>query len=1016
MKKVQTLLMTSALILLASCAKDRPIQEIVESGKVDVRLAKSNFNEGDQWYAKVTVVGRDDNGAETRLFVGNQSKLRVGYFKFEKDQLEFRNALSVYDPQEKQTEDGLLYAWGITHSDYHLKEVNGEVTNFEEENDYIPWQQKKYVRINFANRKVSPKHDIASTDSRCWTKVASTVDESSIKISPEHISFTVEEVFEYSTWYACRPLDKIFAMEPTYSVKLKYSFKPRKASNYTPYVYKGEHDPLINKYGYFKTKVTSYNNDGMLETKILMNRWDPKKQHTYFFAKGTPEKYKAVFNHPEKGVFARINQIMAQTGEPIRFRILDNPEDFGCEYGDVGCSFIRIIDEDNAGAPWGYGPSDADPETGEIIAGNAHVWAGKMKYYIDHFFKTKLEYERFAADVSPLFAKMKATLGENDIEKWTATAAPLKDYTGDTGDAYYFLLPQYTYTRRSYTYSTYAEDFLSEMDSFEGMIGDLQDKNIISSNFEEQFEKDSLGNLLELTDERFGIDVMSIKNQVAEEVESNLQYEVLDMPDHFFSSVREMVLSGKPLAEIFDAAFYHTSIHEVGHTLNLEHNFYGSVDQKNCRPEQLAFDINNNPIYERDANGNFVLDEKGDKVQAVHKEQSTSVMEYASLKNELTELMDYGPYDKAALIYAYSGGKVRDNTEFLFCTHNSVDQTALCNMHDYGTTPSEVVLGMIKEYEYSYPLSNYRNNRPFWDTSSYGYRRYALMRKMKTFLKMYYETFKLGDISKKLAMKDYKKPIEKIHQDIEADLKQAVKLTLAFYDAVIHQKNEDRDFRDTVNEDFGTIEKKGIWADKWAAMRMMLRNHYMAYSPNSGSTLTSYLTLLDDEDFKGMYSEILTRALTESVDEYADVDIYRMYMFAEAATDSASSIGQGEFPNIDLMGVRCYRENFFKNNFGHTLGDEQIKEITVNADAVPSYYAAAADDHGKVSLIALNRNGRVFVSSEKRNPLSHKLMKGLVGSESYLTYFRNGMRKINELNKFNNLFSGENMTYCQGID
>ncbi len=1005
------------ILLLCSCAKDRPIQRLLESGQTELRISKSAFNVNTQWYSKVTVVKRSDNGALTRLFVGNQSKLRVGYFQFSRNLLKFYDAVTRYNSNSKATADELLYSWNISHSEYHLKPVNGEVTNVEEENDTIAWGDKNFFRVNFAAPNLSGRHDISATDSKCWEKKFSSLVEGSLKASPEHISYVVEEVYEYKNVYWCRELPELFEMDPTFTAHLKYSFKPRKKSNYEPYVYTGEKDPLIKKYGFFKTKVTGYGEKGKLETEILMNRWDPKKTHRYFIDKSLPEKYKVVFTHPTNGVFARINDILKQTGEPIRFEISDDPAAYGCTYGDVGCSFIKIIEEQNPGAPWGYGPSDADPQTGEIIAGNAHVWAGKMRYYVDHYFKTKLEYERFAPENSTLFALMKKTLGEKDIEKWTSTAAPLLDYSNDIGNAYHFLLPEFTYVEANYNYTTYVEEFVSETSHMENRVDFLIDQGILKTSFKEQFSNKISGVILKDEDVSFGINTLYGRNINDEEDNSTLNYGVLDSSDRYFDSVRALALVGKSTEELFNAAFYHTAIHEVGHTLNLEHNFYGSVDKKNLRAPFKAVDFDGNPIYQKDVNGDFVYDGAGEKIQEIYQEQSTSVMEYAALKNEMHEFFDYGDYDKAALVYAYSSGKVDSSKDFLFCTHGSVEQSPMCNMHDYGTTPSQIVLSYIKEYEYGYPIRNYRQDRAFWDTSGYGYQRYLLMKKLKSFLKMYFEAFKETQMLSLLANKSYSTPLSQIHGAIEADLKQAVKLTIAFYDAVLHQK-KDRSFRDTYDDGYGNLVKKGIWADKRYAMEMLFGSHYMGISPTRGETVTTYLTLLDDDDMKEMFLDITSRALLDQVDEYVDTDIYRAYLIANSASDSGVGVGKDDFKNVELIGVSCYRERYFASRFGIDIGDEDVKKFSMDAndDRIPSTWKKAAID-GKVNVIAAKADEKVYVAVKKRNLISYKTIEKLETVKDYgKIQFRDGFRKLGLLGGFYNTSLQRDYSYCQGLD
>ena len=105
-----------------------------------------------------------------------------------------------------------------------------------------------------------------------------------------------------------------------------------------------------------------------------------------------------------------------------------------------------------------------------------------------------------------------------------------------------------------------------------------------------------------------------------------------------------LLAEGKSMDEIKRKVLFQTMTHEFGHVLNLRHNFYGS------------FDVSH---WQREKNGQVVL-------------RSSSVMDYLNLKEETKSPLraQFGPYDEAALVYAYSGGKKdlskeRENTLFI---------------------------------------------------------------------------------------------------------------------------------------------------------------------------------------------------------------------------------------------------------------------------------------------------------------------------------------------------------------
>ncbi len=162
-----------------------------------------------------------------------------------------------------------------------------------------------------------------------------------------------------------------------------------------------------------------------------------------------------------------------------------------------------------------------------------------------------------------------------------------------------------------------------------------------------------------------------------------------------------------------------TVVHEMGHNLGLRHNFFGSADPKNFFTRKEIKDLYNVTIES---------DEKLPK--------SSTTMEY--IPSDKDRLYYPGHYDIAAIRYGYANqieiestdrpnlaanvrdlkendqatnsgpqgsilanqaaiGKVRD---YKYCTDHeaSLEFDPMCMRHDYGTTPQEVVEGLINDY------------------------------------------------------------------------------------------------------------------------------------------------------------------------------------------------------------------------------------------------------------------------------------------------------------------------------
>ncbi len=1006
MKKLSLI---AAIILLASCAKERPVEKIITSGLAEQRLQKNTFTSSQHWYSKATVVSRSETTPSKRLFVGNASDLKLGFFKFDRDKLIFQDAIS--SQQDNQSIPDIIYSWDIEHSEYHLEEKNGEVTNIEEENDHISWEAKNFFKVNFAKANISPKKDISATDSSCWSTKSATIVEDSQSYSSKHIAYTVEYVYEYNSFFqlGCRPVEKLFESVPTYTVNIRYSFKPRTQSTYEPYIYSGVNDPLMRKYGYFKTRVNRYNDYGIDETIWLMNRWDPKKVHTYYFAEDTPEKLKIYYTHPQNGIFKKINDTLAETGEPIRFKIKDYDESV-CQFGDVKCSFIKINTSAHNGAPLGYGPSYADPLTGEIISGNTMIWTSSSKKRIGHYLKVLSDTNVSAPENSSMYRLMKKTLKKSDIDQWTHTAEPLKSLEGTTANIYRFLLPEYTYTRRNYLHTSFiamkdsSNDYIKTINSLNDEFEQMDSSQLLITSFDKE--------MMDMLDDEIETHKVLSKYEIEEYFHKQKSNRHVDSSDSILGMVNNMVISGRSGEEIFAGLFYHTAIHELGHTLNLEHNFYGSVDNVNFEPVKVAMDINGSIQYKKDANGNTT------QVALTHQPSSTTVMEYMTNSDTLDETLDWGPYDKAALLYAYSSGQKDVDKKFLFCTHDSVNEMSLCNMHDNGITPSEIAMSLITSYENWFPIRNYRTNRNSWSTIGYGRSRESFMKKLKTFMKMQQTTFERSDMHSKLALTDFSaEEIETAHEEIQADMKQAVKLVLAFYDAVIHQKNRDRNFKDSWNN--GLLVKKGIWHDKFYAMKMLYQNQYMLYDPSKGNTLTSSLNYFEDDDreLASIYSEVIKNGLINQVDEYVNVDLYRINQFIMSTVESPAFAGNGSVSNTDLMGIRCLTKDIYSAFSTEPLKYKDAMIVDVPLESLPEYYAQAIDeDTTHIQLALIKEGNKAYVASKIHNPFTFELVKDMVDSISYNSELEwlmtRSIQKVKSISKMYNIAMGDDIYSC----
>ena len=67
--------------------------------------------------------------------------------------------------------------------------------------------------------------------------------------------------------------------------------------------------------------------------------------------------------------------------EPRGRRRPNHPKFVWQRNGDLRYSFLHWVDRPQVQGPLGYGPSSADPETGEIISAAAYIYGGALDTY-----------------------------------------------------------------------------------------------------------------------------------------------------------------------------------------------------------------------------------------------------------------------------------------------------------------------------------------------------------------------------------------------------------------------------------------------------------------------------------------------------------------------------------------------------------------------------------------------------------------------------------------------------------
>ena len=317
----------------------------------------------------------------------------------------------------------------------------------------------------------------------------------------------------------------------------------------------------------------------------------------------------------------------------------------------------------------------------------------------------------------------------------------------------------------------------------------------------------------------------------------------------------------------FSQTFYeHLALHEFGHSLGLDHNFMGNVDQRNF---PVRTDANGNPL--KNANGT-----------PVYAGFSNSVMEYEPEFAESFNALAWGPYDKAALgwIYTNNGAKPlpagqtatsitgqisptmpwndklgfsadgKTETQFLMCQPQHQKYTPLCRQWDLGSTPSAIIANAIETYDWNWAFTNFRVYRKYWNDQNYANIPPNLMGDLRRFLMLWIYDWNSGEITDTLRRIGFQPPpgipalayYTQLENKFNNELSITNQLVASFHEAVIQQSDGERPVATVYDQFYGDVTQQGIILDKLTAMQYWVGLWPGTnYDPNqAGSYFASY--------------------------------------------------------------------------------------------------------------------------------------------------------------------------------
>ncbi|WP_083457087.1 zinc-dependent metalloprotease [Sandaracinus amylolyticus] len=1008
MKRSIGLMMCS--LVLAACVSHRPVRnglddEVVYLDKLD--LVEPVEGREDDWLFQVTVVETSSpNVLGDYVFPGFQSDLRLVDFRFSEDALQLIDAQTLQgddpaNPNDDTTSrtDRVLLEFPGQHVDVRLREtLNGERTNFLEENTELPWQRRQQFRVDFEDATLDPVSQIA------WFYadfVAECANQQSTNLVPDsferddedqYMSFVVEVNYAVRADGGCYDMVSLATGVGTTTVRYRLSFWRRPESTYQAETIE-EKAEVNRRFGTFQH--LSFLRDpesGLLEATSYLHRWDPNRPSdepvTYYFVPGFPERFKPMY----EAIAEHTNQVLEEAGATLRFRFAEWNED-GVErhFGDLRYSFVAWHqDIDTTRGLLGYGPSGAHPRTGELINGYLNLYNVGMDYYrylIQDYLEenggrqleegatwettacepgeTVAPIERASRLRTGLFQEMRRVMdlpepAEDQNPTDQLIPSPVRprdefitDYLRTMGELRY-VRPDwnsYVYRNTEMPIQRYRErravdrEFRSAMDEItmnESPFGptDMTGTEGIEAmnDFADQFRE-----------WRRNHDELQADEELALARHNIHVFEETDAIGAISNGARRCTDAGvfesneEYRERIIEDVVSHVAIHEFGHTLSLRHNFYGSIDAHH-------FD-------------------EGDL--------SSSVMDYVTSQEEAGSPRGWGQYDRAALSWIYGNADARERAmagDYLYCTDEHRYRSPLCRAHDLGVTPSQITLNAIERYDWLYSIRNRRAYRRFWDTSAYTGQIFAAifdLQRMWYLGQFDWSGGGVQDVLKRLDQLDPEREVlsdpeyDAIARDFYSDIQASIDLVMAFYDAVINQPASLRNYQTEFDPYYGDILRLGIITDKlYATFAFMDLQLVYNYDPN----VETYAAMYDAPPFGSRTSALSQRVLDDMLG--ANYDTFPWFRFLAVNLFASAT-------NTNLIGDVGLRERIAIRRYENLeeleleLGEHVIEEATAEGNPA-QIFVHDGEEH---IYTFLEDQGWHLVTSRSRSPVSFQSMR-----------------------------------------
>lgn len=756
--KIFNILLGTFLAMALGCTKERPYEYIPTDLTKSVKDEPKNLidTEAEYLYVPSSLNSSRTTDATFPMYMGEAKIVRLQLAE---------SALKVIavDDEERFSGNPInnrpVLSIPIEHIDYQCaKDADGKCTNKQEQDVGKPWAKRKYIKLRSSELAVQEINflpvEIKNLFQPCYNEIAS--DFVGYKLEADAINIQVEKTFMSSIQCAS---NVEFLSDLTFKVVYHYSLvKLDKITspNYKSLSYSRKEE---STFGFFDTdtlKLDRDNNKIDANKKKFLNRWNPTKTVVYNLTQNFNKPENAKIKAATISGVARINKSLALAGADLRIDLQEAIP--GMSPGDLRVNSIVMVEEPVNYGILGYGPTAANPRSGEIVHGRAAMYLGVIKTGI------RRAYEEVVLEKLQNSINSKITLAPElvNFERPAMKLTPREFKTIlDSTDAISVPPPQSSTKAQAGASGSHGS-------------GTSHSHIEIPANMEQlkAYATRTTERRVTLQDAIMHQEDESIREQI---ISTHCFYDIsnFDMHETLEKEIEKLIeeLGAKKWTELTDSekdkvidilipfVWVPTLIHEIGHTLGLRHNFAGSEDSANYySKEELA------------------------QMGITREFKYSSVMDYGY--RSTNELQVMGKYDIAALRYGYAEkimlednntlvpiSRFRDESglkikAFKYCTDEHVAVNPNCNRFDEGTTLVEQAEHWMKMYEDSYARRNFRNGAAsfsLYDDATQIRRVGLVMNSLRTMFERYEDikkTYGLADDSPAWGQYDFLKDLK----------------------------------------------------------------------------------------------------------------------------------------------------------------------------------------------------------------------------------------------------------------